>query len=387
MYKKIILSFLLIFCLAGCTASQPSIDETKNTVEQPYIKAVWFSYYELSSFTEDNDETQFKKSISKAFKELASKGFNRVTVQVRPFADAFYKSDYFPVSSYCFGQQGSELIYDPLSIMVDAAHKYNMSIEAWINPYRVSSKNDFSDLSKDNIALTMKDSEDLIVCDTGIYFNPACSKVTELIVNGVKEVAGNYAVDSICFDDYFYPVTDKSIDEKYYSAYKKSGGKLSLDDFRRNHVSEMVSSVYKSIKDINSTITFGISPASNVESDYNTLYADVRKWATEKGYVDYLCPQIYYGFQNENQPFMSTTKEWIQMTDCTLYVALPMYKVGKEDEFAGERGRNEFKENNNILARQVTYLSKLDKVKGFYIFSYSSLKDNDETKNLYSAMQ
>ncbi len=84
---------------------------------------------------------------------------------------------------------------------------------------------------------------------------------------------------------------------------------------------------------------------------------------------------------------MSTTKEWIQMTDCTLYVALPMYKVGKEDEFAGERGRNEFKENNNILARQVTYLSKLDKVKGFYIFSYSSLKDNDETKNLYSAMQ
>lgn len=248
MYKKIILSFLLIFCLAGCTASQPSIDETKNTVEQPYIKAVWFSYYELSSFTEDNDETQFKKSISKAFKELASKGFNRVTVQVRPFADAFYKSDYFPVSSYCFGQQGSELIYDPLSIMVDAAHKYNMSIEAWINPYRVSSKNDFSDLSKDNIALTMKDSEDLIVCDTGIYFNPACSKVTELIVNGVKEIAGNYAVDSICFDDYFYPVTDKSIDEKYYSAYKKSGGKLSLDDFRRNHVSEMVSSVYKSIK-------------------------------------------------------------------------------------------------------------------------------------------
>ncbi len=271
--------------------------------------------------------------------------------------------------------------------MVDAAHKYNMSIEAWINPYRVSSKNDFSDLSKDNIALTMKDSEDLIVCDTGIYFNPACSKVTELIVNGVKEIAGNYAVDSICFDDYFYPVTDKSIDEKYYSAYKKSGGKLSLDDFRRNHVSEMVSSVYKSIKDINSTITFGISPASNVESDYNTLYADVRKWATEKGYVDYLCPQIYYGFQNENQPFMSTTKEWIQMTDCTLYVALPMYKVGKEDEFAGERGRNEFKENNNILARQVTYLSKLDKVKGFYIFSYSSLKDNDETKNLYSAIQ
>lgn len=387
MYKKIILSFLLIFCLVGCTAAQPSKEEAKKTIEQPYIKAVWLSYYELSSFTEDNDEAHFKKSISKAFKTLSSKGFNRVTVQVRPFADAFYKSDYFPVSSYCFGQQGSELLYDPLSIMVEAAHKYNMSIEAWINPYRVSSKKDFSDLSQDNIALTMKDSEDLIVCDTGIYFNPACDKVTELIVNGVKEIASNYAVDSICFDDYFYPSTDKSIDKEYYEAYKKSGGDLSLDDYRRDNVSKMVSSVYKAIKDINSTITFGISPASNVESNNNTLYADVQKWATEKGYVDYLCPQIYYGFQNENQPFMSTTKEWIQMTECTLYVALPMYKAGKEDEFAGERGKKEFEENNNIVGRQVTYLSKLDKVKGFYIFSYSSLKDNDETENLYSAMQ
>ena len=48
---------------------------------------------------------------------------------------------------------------------------------------------------------------------------------------------------------------------------------------------------------------------------------------------------------------------------------------------------NEFVDNNNIIARQVTYLSKLESVKGFYIFSYSSLKDNDETKNLYSAMQ
>lgn len=387
MYKKIILSFMLIFCLVGCTAAQPTKEEAKKTIEQSYIKAVWLSYYELSSFTEDNDEAHFKKSISKAFKTLSSKGFNRVTVQVRPFADAFYKSDYFPVSSYCFGQQGSELLYDPLSIMVETAHKYNMSIEAWINPYRVSSKKDFSDLSQDNIALSMRESEDLIVCDTGLYFNPACDKVTELIVNGVKEIASNYAVDSICFDDYFYPSTDKSIDKKYYEAYKKSGGDLSLDDYRRDNVSKMVSSVYKAIKDINSTITFGISPAANVESNYNTLYADVQKWATEKGYVDYLCPQIYYGFQNENQPFMSTAKEWIQMTECTLYVALPMYKAGKEDEFAGERGKKEFEENNNIVGRQVTYLSKLDKVKGFYIFSYSSLKDNDETKNLYSAMQ
>lgn len=385
MYKKIISVVLIVLCLAGCTAQ--GTDRNDSTQSAEYVKAVWITYYELSSFTQDNDEQEFKKQISKAFKELESNGFNRVTVQVRPFADAFYKSDYFPVSAYCFKSQGSELLYDPLAIMTDAAHKYGLSIEAWINPYRVSSSTDFSELSDNNKAVEWKDTDNLIVCDSGIYFNPASSEVTKLICNGVREIIENYQVDSICFDDYFYPDTDKSIDESSYNAYKENSGELSLEDWRRDNVSKMVKEVYSTVKSVNENITFGISPASDIDNDRDSLYADVEKWCTTEGYIDYICPQIYFGFLNENQPFMKTTKNWLQMSDCTMYVSLPLYKAGKEDEFAGDRGINEFVDNNNIIARQVTYLSKLESVKGFYIFSYSSLKDNDETKNLYSAMQ
>lgn len=385
MYKKIISVVLIVLCLAGCTAQGTEKNDSPQSAE--YVKAVWMTYYELSSFTQDNDEQEFKKQISKAFKELESNGFNRVTVQVRPFADAFYNSDYFPVSAYCFKSQGSELLYDPLAIMTEAAHKYGMSIEAWINPYRVSSSTDFSELSDKNKAVEWKDTDNLIVCDSGIYFNPASSEVTKLICNGVREIIENYQVDSICFDDYFYPDTDKSIDESSYKAYTENSGELSLEDWRRENVSNMVKEVYSTVKSVNENITFGISPASDIENDRDSLYADVEKWCTSEGYIDYICPQIYFGFLNENQPFMKTTKNWIQMSDCTMYVALPLYKAGKEDEFAGDSGINEFVDNNNIIARQVTYLSKLESVKGFYIFSYSSLKDNDETKNLYSAMQ
>ena len=385
MYKKIILSILLIFTLAGCSIAVPK--ENKTVTEEQYVKAVWITYYELSGFTQDSTEQDFRKKINKAFKELKSNGFNRVTVQVRPFADAFYKSDYFPVSSYCFKEQGSELIFDPLEIMVESAHKYKLSIEAWINPYRVSNSDDFTQLSKNNKAVEWQGTDNLIVCDSGIYFNPASDEVTKLISNGVKEIAENYDVDSICFDDYFYPSTDESIDKSSYAAYKKSKGDKSLADWRRENVSKMIQSVYSTVKSVDENITFGISPASNAENNYNALYADTQKWCTEKGYVDYICPQIYFGFQNENQPFMKTTKSWIQMADCTLYVALPLYKAEKEDEFAGDNGKNEFIDNNNIIARQVTYLSKLSDVKGYYVFSYSSLKDNNETNNLYSAMQ
>ena len=384
MYKKIIFSLFLIFLLTACSTLPNS---NKNNNDNDYVKSVWITYYELSEFTDNASENEFKKRVGQAFKTLSKNGFNRVTVQVRPFADAFYNSSYFQTSSYLVGNRGDELKYDALKIMTELAHKYHLEIEAWINPYRISNSTDFSEIPSDDIVMKYKDTENIIVCDTGIYFNPASPDANSLIVNGVKEIVMNYDVNSICFDDYFYPTKNKSIDKDLYKKYKDDGGKLSLDDWRRENVSNMISSVYRSIKEINENVTFGISPASNIENNYNSLYADVEKWATNDGYVDYLCPQIYFGFQNENQPFMSTTKKWIQMAECDLYVALPLYKSSLEDEFAGESGRQEFVKNNNIVARQVTYLSKLDEVKGFYVFSYSSLKDNEETKNLYSAMQ
>lgn len=388
MYKKIFLSILLVFFLSSCAGVHSSRDNGSESLnEQAYIKSVFISYYEMSQFTENSNEKEFKKSVSNAFKELSQKGFNRVTLHIRPCADAFYKSSYFPTSEYCFGYQGAELIYDPLEIMVEAAHKYGLSAEAWINPYRVSQSNNFGNLAKENKALEWQGSDKLIVLDNGIYFNPCSKEVTELIVNGVKEVVANYDVDSVCFDDYFYPTKDKSIDKSEYESYKNNAGEKSLQDWRRENVSNMVSSVYKAIKETKSDVTFGISPASDIDSDYSNLYADVAKWASTDGYVDYICPQIYFGFKNENQPFMQTVKKWCSQAECTLYVALPLYKSGQTDDFAGESGKNEFKNEKNIVSRQVSYLSKIESVSGFYIFSYSSLKDNEETSYLYSAMQ
>ena len=385
MYKKIIFPLIILLMLSLCNCTNQ--EQAKSVSQNKFIKSVWLTYYELSEFTKDSDEDTFTESIRNAFEELSKSGFNRVTVQVRPFADAFYKSAYFPVSAYFNGVQGDELIYDPLEIIISSAQRYNLEVEAWISPYRVSSNIDVGELDESNIALKWQDTDNLIVCDSGIYFNPASDEVNKLIVNGVKEIIDNYEVNSICFDDYFYPSSSKKIDSSSFENYKNSGGELELDDWRRENVSNMVKSVYKAVKAADSNITFGISPAANMENDYSSLYADVERWSTEKGFVDYICPQIYFGFQNENQPFMKTAKSWAQMAECDLYVALPLYKQGAEDEFAGELGADEFVNNNNIVSRQFTYLTKLDKVRGVYIFSYSSLGDNDETNNLYSAMQ
>lgn len=148
--------FALILCvsllLCGCSVAPQSIKDD-NPVVPETVKSVWMAYFELEKYTSEcADSNSFESEIKSAFKKVKSLGLNTITVQVRPCADAFYKSSYFPVSKYCFGVQGSELIYDPLAIMVKAAHNLGLRIEAWINPYRVSQENDINALSSGNPA-------------------------------------------------------------------------------------------------------------------------------------------------------------------------------------------------------------------------------------------
>ena len=56
-------------------------------------------------------------------KNCADYGLNTVFVQVRPNGDAFYPSELYPWSYYISGAAGQGLGYDPLTVMVEEAHK------------------------------------------------------------------------------------------------------------------------------------------------------------------------------------------------------------------------------------------------------------------------
>lgn len=387
--KKVI-PLILILCFTFSSCSLPQNNTQPVVQKNEYRKAVWIAYYELSEFTKDKSKYELEQKINDEFSKLSSYGFNTVTVQIRPCADAFYLSKYFPSSVYFNGTQGGEMLYDPLEIMCSVAQKYKLNIEAWINPYRVSQDDDYKKLSPDNFAI--KNKKMTKVVDGKIYFNPAYDKVTDLIVNGVKEIVENYNISAIHFDDYFYPTQSKNFDKK---EYKKYGGDLSLSDWRRQNVTNMVKRVYEAIKTVNKGVEFGISPASNIENDKNNLYADVESWV-KNGYVDYICPQVYFGFENVYQPFMLTVKKWVKLcenTDVDLYIGLPLYKANTKDKYAAENDKsiiNEFKNNNNIISRQITYISKIDKIKGYYIFSFSQLTSEnakEEVSNMLKVMQ
>ena len=240
-------------------------------------RAVWFSYLDLSSMLKGQTESAFRKNIRSAFQKISDLGCNVAIVQVRPFGDALYESDYFPWSYLCTGTEGKNPGFDPLDVMIDEARDLDLEIEAWVNPYRIRPSGNKNALSSSNIASQWEnEKKDYVIrYGGGIYYNPARPEVRELIVDGVRELAERYDVDGIHFDDYFYPSPDDSFDSTAYKEYKNGGGSLGLGDWRRENVNILIRDVYSAIKAADSSIRFGVSPQGNTSNNYNSQYIDV----------------------------------------------------------------------------------------------------------------
>lgn len=341
------------------------------------VRAVWISYFELESMLKNKTEAEFRDQVSIMFSGLAQDKMNTVMVQVRPFGDALYKSKLFPSSYLITGVEGDAMAFDPFKIMIEEAKHNKLKIEAWLNPYRVRINTIKAPISMNNRAvLWQKDGSNRVVkISSGTFYNPSDERVNALIVDGVKEIINNYAVDGIHFDDYFYPTSDASFDKIQYASYLKKGGKLKLADFRRERINQMVKSVYKVCKSGKRKVQFGISPQGLIQNNYDSQYADVKKWVSTKGYVDYICPQIYYGFRNSKAPFMKILEDWNRLTKNSkvdVYIGLAPYKIGVDDKWSGT-GKLEWLEDENILSRMVLESQKVKKYKGFVIFRYDSL--------------
>ena len=104
-----------------------------------------------------------------------------------------------------------------------------------------------------------------------IYLNPGIPEVTQRIVDIITEIVTNYDVDGVVYDDYFYPSgMGADQDATQYAAYTKGGGSMSLGDWRRNNINNMVNVVKKAIKKVKPYLPFGISPAGVGSSNPNS---------------------------------------------------------------------------------------------------------------------
>lgn len=370
------------------TATNDNAKVEQNERSAKEMRGVWVSYIELDMQNEtDKSEASFREK----FKDIAitskNAGFNTLIVQVRPFCDALYKSAYFPYSHILSGEQGVSPDYDALKVMCEICSELDLDIHAWVNPYRISTDSTPQVLSETNPYVI--DNELGEETESGIFLNPANKMARKLIIDGVTEIVKNYDVDGIQFDDYFYPTQDSEFDDEEYAEYVDTVGAMncmSVDNWRIANVNTLICDTYRAIHKISNDVDFGISPQGNIDNNAK-IYADVKTWCICKGFVDYICPQLYYSLENPALTFENSLNSWASLDinkNVKLYVGLAGYKANTDSD------EGTWLYSDNVLSKEYKIAIQNEKVSGIMLYSYSALEDENasaEISNLTNAIK
>jgi len=366
--------FLFLFLFA-CLSLQAQ--------QQPEFRAAWIA-------TVDNIDWPSRKGLPVDSQKAEyirlldlhrQNGLNAVIVQIRPATDAFYPSPYEPWSEWFTGVQGRPPVpyYDPLQFMIEETHKRGMEFHAWCNPYRADFK-----IGKASIApshITRIHPEWFVVYGDKKYFDPGNKEAQAFVVDVIEDVVRRYKVDAIHFDDYFYPyrITGKEFPDSV--SYSRYGTGMNRDDWRRSNVDSIIYGLYRAIRRSNPAVKFGISPFGvwrNASQDprgsstqagqtnYDDLYADILLWL-EKGWIDYVAPQLYWEFGHKAAPYETLIEWWSRNTlgkHC--YIGLGIYRAGT----------NEAWKDSTQLTRQIELLRRTPNMQGMVFFSSKSFLKN-----------
>ena len=369
--KRLLCIVMSLLILVGCT-QKDTLNENDN--KQNYITGVWVSFSELDTMLQGDFKTEFDTVVQ----NCRSRGITDIFVHVRPHCDSYYQSQLFPLRASVATQN-----FDILGYMIDICHKNSIKFHAWLNPYRVkTADSDISSLpdgspAKNWLCDQNPDNDINVSTVGGIYLNPASIKVRQLIIDGIREIIDNYAVDGIHFDDYFYPTQEATFDEQSYTEYCNTTKKpLKLDDYRRASINALISGAYTAIKFKNKDIVFSISPSASIDENYSRHYADVAAWV-DNDCVDYIIPQLYFGFDYPDSSFKfeNLFAEWqreLRGTNASLLIGLATYKIGTQSE----PDRIEWEDGAKVINRQIELCKAADDISGHVYFSYTSMCEN-----------
>ena len=388
--RKFILSFMIVLAVLFIPFGLPFLRSEEDAVQtDEAMRAVWIAAVYNIDFPSRNNLTaaEMCAELDDIVQNTAAAGLNTIFFQVRPTADALYKSAIFPSSRWLVPEEGDELAIDPLAYLIQAAAEKNIGVHAWLNPYKVtrgSADNpafDLSYMAEDN---PLRQYPQILVYHANgeVFMNPGEPQSQELILQAVEELVENYDLAGIHYDDYFYPDGDFEDGETYA---KYGAGYASIEDWRRSNVDTLIMETYDLVKASGKDMLFGVSPsgvwadkASNpLGSDtyggtesYYRHYADSRKWVKE-GWVDYLAPQIYWNIGYEPADYAVLANWWQEVakdTKVKIYPGLALYKLGDAAQSDAWLDREE-------ILRQIELNRSLG-INGECFYGYSKIKED-----------
>lgn len=322
---KILFVTLLIISTISCRTQKEQLKFTDLAHPKREFRGAWIHTVHQSQYKNMNSE-QMKEYFTTLLNQLQAAGINAVVFQIRPQADAFYKSKHEPWSRFLTGTQGQapDNNFDPLAFLIEECHARNMELHAWMNPYRVGEANQ----TFANNHIYNKYPERFVQYGKLIYFDPGISQNREFICEVVEDIVQNYDVDAIHMDDYFYPYPipgEEFPDSKSFADNARGFKPDQKDDWRRDNVDKLIEEIKFTIVRNKPWVRFGVSPfgiyrnkkstpdnsgsETNGLQNYDDLYADVKLWV-QKGWVDYNIPQLYWEIGHKAADYSTLVNWW-----------------------------------------------------------------------------
>lgn len=307
--------------LIACTAMALAVQAQAQQHPKREFRGAWIHTVHQKQYARMTSE-QTQAYLVNMVDSLQLAGINAVLWQVRPSADALYPSELEPWSRYLTGTAGKapDPMWDPLQFMIDECHKRNIELHAWLNPYRVTTVK--TDTLPEN-HLYYKHPEWFVHYGQQILFDPGLPECRDFIVEVVRDIVTRYDVDAIHMDDYFYPYPVKDEEFPDSASYARYGEGMELGDWRRRNVDLLIEQLHYDMRATKPWVRLGISPfcvwrnrsndprgsRTQAFENYSGLFADVILW-TEKGWVDYMIPQLYLRLDHKTASYDILARWW-----------------------------------------------------------------------------
>lgn len=405
-------------------------DRSNNHLYREF-RAVWIStVVNIDWPVEGGSEREQKKLIIKHLDTLHQNNFNALFIQVKPDAGVIFPSKINPATRYFFGPQSTNekddypFKTDMLEFIINEAHKRNLEVHAWFNPYRISltydtNKSLSEQFSKKNFIHTYASNnlKPIYWYDKRLYLDPGEPISERYIKDSVIEVVENYDIDGIHFDDYFYQNAargktykdwnDNESAKKYAAKRGYDINNKSYDDYgvnglyawRRDNINRLINSLYKEIKQRKPYVKWTVSPAgvwrnktslsvyagSEYGSDtksynpnFDALHADVLLWmlngektsslnnatikdGLNKMYIDALIPQVYWSSKHKTAPFDTIVKWWADEAKKSRSGNTADIYIGHALYRMGSSTNIEPWQDTDLMSKQTEYIRRIGK--------------------------
>ncbi|SDK71962.1 family 10 glycosylhydrolase [Natronincola ferrireducens] len=372
-------------------------------VVKRHLRGAWIStvinldWPSIDTRNIENDKERIRRTKDELIAILdksVEMNMNVVFFQVSPEGDALYRSNIVPWSRYLTGTFGKDPGFDPLAFAIEEAHKRNLELHAWFNPYRISMNTNNSTIQSLNVSKSVykEHPEWIRTAMSRFVVDPGIPEAREWVIKRVMEVVNNYDIDGIHFDDYFYYESREGELEDQDTFMQYNPHKISnKGDWRRNNTYLLVKELSNKIRSTKPWVKFGISPTavwgnkkdghpsgSNTNAgipNYDKSFADTKKWVEEE-IIDYIAPQVYFTFANPHVPYGEAVSWWSEITrdkNVHLYIGQALYKVNSDSDqyFLKENAVEEF-------VRQHKFNVVKPEIMGSIMFRFGNLTDSNK---------